>query len=41
MRTLEADYLVVEITVTVHKTIVSNDPDDELSSTRNMIASMH
>lgn len=29
------------VTVTVHKTIVSNDPDDELSSTRNMIASMH
>ena len=29
------------VTVTVHKTIVSNDPHDELSSTRNMIASMH
>jgi len=28
------------VTVTVHKIIVSNDPDDELSSTRNMIASM-
>jgi hypothetical protein len=29
------------VTVTVHKIIVNNDPDDELSSTRNMIASMH
>jgi hypothetical protein len=25
----------------VHKIIVSNAPDDELSSTRNIIASMH
>ena len=30
-----------EITVTVHKTIASNAPDDELSSPRNMSASMH
>ena len=29
------------VTVTVHKIIMSNGPDDELSSTRNMIASMH
>jgi hypothetical protein len=29
------------VTVTVHKTIVRNDPDDEPSSTRNMIASMY
>jgi hypothetical protein len=29
------------VTVIVHKAIVSNAPDDELSSTRNMIASKH
>jgi len=29
------------VTVTVHKIIVSNDPDDELWSTRDMMASMH
>lgn len=29
------------VTVTVHKIIVSDDPGDDLSSTRNMIASMH
>jgi hypothetical protein len=32
---------VAPVTVTVHKIIVSNDPDDELSSARNIIASMH
>ena len=33
--------LVAQVTVTVHKIIVSNDPNDELSSARNIIASMH
>jgi len=31
----------IAVTVTVHKTIASNAPDDELSSPRNMSASMH
>jgi hypothetical protein len=34
-------HLLVGVTLTVHKIIVSNDLDDELSSARNMIASTH